>query len=492
MRQSLKVSISLLISVLLFAGFAVLAFSGLFNVLQASFFLPRVEQGYERQIAALGGRIEKYHAANLERFAALARKDFVLSSFAPALSPEVMRQWADALSALRVSAVRVIDADAQKIVFSSLEADAKNQRADRFSYRNYSEVDPSVPAATVVLGPGDEPKLFIDGAQGRLIYSVPVYQASAAGGAQQFKGTALFYLSALDLLADLQLMPQIPVTSVALVQNDGVLLNFSAADMKQVTAALVQLWRDHSAAPSFSGPLTLAGDAGKSQGFLAFAVRLHPGGIASLLVPALVFEMSDLMKGLLLATFFLTVFLIIYLLINLRSDPLDVLRQRVKRFQIQLMTDLIEGPGGADWSKWGRELESRKEEITWQILRGIGRVPRKQKPVIDEYMAKSWNEIIELISRRSQGPPAAAIGAIDISRLESLIRRALQSTSIGQAAQRQAPPKALGAGQGPTSAEGVSPRAPAAPTEVEAVEALAVSDETAAAGEARHWKKLRR
>ncbi len=116
------------------------------------------------------------------------------------------------------------------------------------------------------------------------------------------------------------------------------------------------------------------------------------------------------MKGLLLATFFLTMFLLVYLLLNLRSDPLDVLRQRVKRFQIQLISELVESPGGVDWGKWRREIESRKEEITWQIQRGIGRVSRRQKPVIDDYMTRSWGEIIDLISRRTEAPPTARGG----------------------------------------------------------------------------------
>ncbi len=123
-----------------------------------------------------------------------------------------------------------------------------------------------------------------------------------------------------------------------------------------------------------------------------------------MLVPAGRFEMTDLMKGLLLATFFLTVFLLLYLLLNLRSDPLEVLRQRVKRFQIELITELVESPSGADWGKWRREMEARKDEITWQIQRGIGRVSRRKKPVIDEYMNKSWGEIIDLISRRVETP----------------------------------------------------------------------------------------
>ena len=212
MRQSLKVAISLLVSIVLFAGFCVLAFSGLFDILQANFFLPRVEQGYERQLAILGDRIEKYHAANLERFTTLARKDFVAASFGTNLPADVMRQWADAITLLKVAAVRVLAPDGQRIVFSSLPSDAKDQGPDRFAYRNYGEVEQAVPATAVVLGAGDQPRLFIDGGQGRFLYLVPVYQASEGGAPALFKGTAIFYVDSLDLLKDLQLMPQVPVT----------------------------------------------------------------------------------------------------------------------------------------------------------------------------------------------------------------------------------------------------------------------------------------
>ncbi len=158
-----------------------------------------------------------------------------------------------------------------------------------------------------------------------------------------------------------------------------------------------------------------------------------------MLVPGARFEMTDLMKGLLLATFFFTVFLLLYLLFNLRSDPLEVLRQRVKRFQIQLITELVESPGGADWGKWRRELEARKDEITWQIQRGIGRVSRSKKPIIDEYMTKSWGEILDLISRRVEAPPAPAVAAMDFTRLEALIKTALQNANFALPAARPAP-----------------------------------------------------
>ena len=141
--------------------------------------------------------------------------------------------------------------------------------------------------------------------------SCPVYQASEGGAPALFKGTAIFYVDSLDLLKDLQLMPQVPVTSVVLVQNDGVLLNFNAADPRPVASELAKTWHAHAGGPaSFTSPLALTSEAGKNRSFLSFSLRLTQGGVASLLVDASVFEMTDLMKGLLLGTFFLTVFLI--------------------------------------------------------------------------------------------------------------------------------------------------------------------------------------
>ena len=86
MRQSLKIAISLLASLLLFAGFAVVAFSGLFNILQASFFLPSIERGYQSNLQSVAAVVQDFHAANLEAYRLAAGKDFVAATFSPTLT----------------------------------------------------------------------------------------------------------------------------------------------------------------------------------------------------------------------------------------------------------------------------------------------------------------------------------------------------------------------------------------------------------------------
>jgi hypothetical protein len=163
---------------------------------------------------------------------------------------------------------------------------------------------------------------------------------------------------------------------------------------------------------------------------MVFTAEQDPGGFVSVMVKSGVLEMSRVMKGLLLAVFFFTVFLIVFLLFNLRPDPVEVLSQRIKRFQIQLLEQLMGSQGGSDWERWKKELEARRGEITHQIMRGIGKVSPKQKPEVDAYVSKSWDEIIDLLGRRAEVTTSAAASPIDISRLENLIRQALKNAQF--------------------------------------------------------------
>ncbi len=437
MRQSLKVAISLLASLLLFAGFAVLAFSGLFTVLQASFFLPRIEQGYTAELQTVGETIDSFHKANFVRFSAVAQKDFIARTFAVTLANDTVTAWADMTRQLGIEGVRLIGADGRRILYSSfLDIDVKQPGATSIAFNNYNEDNTAIPADTLVTA-SQRQQVLIDGAREVLVYPVAVAGQGASAG-----GTLVFYVSAKDLFAQLVLSHGLLVDHIALVGTSGLLINGPAVS-PAVEGALATLWSRNPGSASFTDSLVLTGTDGVSSGYRVFAVRLANGGVAGTIYPNGRFEMSDLMKGLLLATFFLTVFLLVYLLLNLRSDPLEVLRQRVKRFQIQLISELVESPGGVDWGKWRREIESRREEITWQIQRGIGRVSRRQKPVIDDYMTKSWGEIIDLISRRSEAPAAPAVGAMDITRLEALIRSALQNASFVLPAATAAPVRAF-------------------------------------------------
>lgn len=337
MRQSLKIAISLLAALLLFAGFAIVAFSGLFNVLQVSFFLPSIERVYQSDMASLAAVVDHFHAANMEAYRLVARKDFVSASFAPAVSDATMKAWSDTTAQLGLFGLRLLGSDGRRIIYSSfLELDVKQRTAGSLAFKNYNEDGTALPADQLLVGPAESPRILIDGARGLFVYCLPV--SSGTAGTQT--GTLAFYVSVKDLLSQLAFSAGFPIDQVTLVGNQGILVNGPPAT-KTVTDALLSVWQRNAGSSSFAGSVVLTAPDGTTAGYRAFNARLSQGGVVSMLVPGARFEMTELMKGLLLATFFFTVFLLLYLLFNLRSDPLEVLRQRVKRFQIQLITELV-------------------------------------------------------------------------------------------------------------------------------------------------------
>ena len=426
MRQSLKIAISLLASLLLFAGFAVFAFSGLFNILQTSFFLPRIEASYRSQLSSLGESIDKFHQTNLLTFQGIAKKDYIAEAFGQSPGASAIQSLKSITTDLQLFGVRLIGPDGKRILFSSfLDIDVKQQTAASTAWKNYNEDGSSLSIADLTTA-AEKGNVLIDDNRSVFVYAVPA--TGTSGGTTQ-TGTLVVYVKANDLLSDLAISNIYPVANIALIGTQGILVGEPSPSPAIVTG-LQAIWSRDTTDESFTAPLSLLSKDGTATGYRVFSARLAHGGLASILIPSVKFEMGDLMKGMLLVTFFLTVFLLIYLILNLRSDPLEVLRQRVKRFQIELISELVESPGGADWGKWRREMEARKEEITWQIQRGIGRVSHKQKPVIDEYMSKSWSEIIELISRRSEAPSPPATSGLDMTRLEALIQAALQNANF--------------------------------------------------------------
>ena len=81
-----KASISLLIAVLLFAAFAVAAFSGLFDVIESNFRNPSLVRGIEASLSKVAEAESGYHRSNLGRFGSILAQDSVRRSFLPNLA----------------------------------------------------------------------------------------------------------------------------------------------------------------------------------------------------------------------------------------------------------------------------------------------------------------------------------------------------------------------------------------------------------------------
>ena len=138
----------------------------------------------------------------------------------------------------------------------------------------------------------------------------------------------------------------------------------------------------------------------------------------------------DITQIILLVSFFLTTYLIIFLLFNFRQDPLTVVQNRLKRLQISLIEQFYERKTEADWARWIRELESRREEIRALLKRGIKTDSSNENGEMDILINRSWDELLEILGSR-RNPPVPQ--ELDEEKIASILNKLLAARTNASA-----------------------------------------------------------
>ena len=146
MRASLKITLSLLISVILFSGFALLAYSGLFSIIESYFFQPRIKSEYQARVSALREKVIRYHDTNRERYRSQLQSEFITRSFQDQQVKEDIDQRDRYFTKLKEEFpnflfCRLVGAVDRRIHFSSLELDIKEKRDQRVIYHDLRELE---------------------------------------------------------------------------------------------------------------------------------------------------------------------------------------------------------------------------------------------------------------------------------------------------------------------------------------------------------------
>jgi hypothetical protein len=121
---SQKISVSLLISVLLFAGFSALAFTGLFSLVETRFYNPAVAKGLSRDAEADATSVGEFLEELRDRFSAVLEEGSVKRSFLPNQGAEDIFERTKLFGTLMESlpglqSVRFVDAAGKRLHFST-------------------------------------------------------------------------------------------------------------------------------------------------------------------------------------------------------------------------------------------------------------------------------------------------------------------------------------------------------------------------------------
>ncbi|MDR1654762.1 MAG: hypothetical protein LBR96_02095, partial [Treponema sp.] len=132
MTATQKAALSLLISVFLFAGFTVLAFSGLFDLVETRFYNPSIVRSLSNEVEKDAETVDSFFGSLTGHFAATLSEPAVQRSFLPNQSGQDILERSRVYGVLMeelggLQSVRFVDSGGIRIHFSTSPRDIFNQ-----------------------------------------------------------------------------------------------------------------------------------------------------------------------------------------------------------------------------------------------------------------------------------------------------------------------------------------------------------------------------
>jgi hypothetical protein len=452
---SQKAALSLLITVVLFAGFTVLAFTGLFDLIESRFYNPSIVSSLTGEVHGNAQVVDKFITELENSFSRTLQEDSVKRSFLPNQSAEDIFERSRIYGMLLESVagfqgVRFIDTGGTRIHYSTYQADILRQDRLSTAYHNYADGD--FPYSRIASSDQAALRLIFDDAGNRIFFSLPFYDSFDV-----FRGTALFSLSIRAVAERLTGEGRIRAGENISIVSDpvGIVLGVPPVSESALIPGIAAVWDE--------GILSLTSmDSVSGISLALLSTKTSHGFFLGSLINESRFVFPQLMRIILLAAFFLTVYLTVFLLFNLRQDSLTIVQDRLKQLQISLIEQYYDRKNDIDWGHWSRELEQRREEIRGELKQGIktkpkGKTGKDGKDDIDVLIDKSWDELLNVIAGRRD-----KASVIDEEKLQTILNRVLSaSASIPAPAPAPSPVRA----QTPPAAEEVEELRDAEPAE---------------------------
>ena len=433
MRTGAKIAVSTLISLFLFTGLTVASYAGLFSILENRFYAPSIIKNYSDQGERAARILDSWHSDNVAAFSTFTANEAVTRSLLPNQSSQdifdrtnlagTLMAGTRGLEGIRIidsgESIRENDTGNRRIHFSTFTQDILRKEDFLISWKQYGRDDADIPFARIARSDGDSARLILDTERDRYLYTFPFYDSYGT-----WRGTAVFYVSARvavqkligEGLLRLSDHPVLIATEDSLVY--GAVTGMPSAGRDFLTNVIIDRWtKNDLAADRIVG-------TGES-GWVLVSKKAGEWGIYGQLVDEQLFSFPKSVRTLFLAVSFLTMFLVIFLLFNLKQDEMVIIRSRIRRFQVNLMEELMETDEEQQWEELRKNLTGKKREFNDRIKRGFGRrVKRKHSEAIDQLLDKSWEEILTAIGRKEH---TQKIGTEEI-RL--MLEQVLQNNAI--------------------------------------------------------------
>ena len=446
MTTGQKNAVSLLVSLVLFATFSMVAYSGLFSFIETRFYQPAKIQQIRQKLDGISDCYDSYISSIFQKIETYCESKEFFSYMEQQASDSLVRDRTRLTGELfnsipALSGIRIVDVNGRNVHFSTFSADFLRNSENLRSYRNYLDLknplqQPEIPFEKIsfsnILSDGKNDRkyrFFADSECDRLIISLPVYDSYKV-----LKASAVFYLNSMDFNRELLKTNIVAVSDSSDFLNladgksglYGYVFGLPVAGRQMLENLVLASWQTTG-----DGPERLAS---YENGFwVLFSSRKSSFAVISGVYRDEIFAMPYSVRILLLVCAFISLFLVVCLLVSLKHDDLVVIRSRIRRFQFAVVNEYLNDKMEIDWKATAKSIYDRKGEISDSIRRSLGkRRLKKYSREIDELLEKSWNEIFNVLNVRSGAEIAASATEKlkDTAELRQMLEEILSNTSI--------------------------------------------------------------
>ena len=470
MTSGQKTAVSLLISVVLFAAFVVAAFTGLFSVIDARFYEPGKISQIQKHLDTVSENFNEYIETLESRFGknenSFLKQTCVQSYIENQPSDEVIRERSKLSGDLfsqtpGLLGMRLIDKNGSSVHFSTFSSDVLNRTSEIVSYKNYTDAITLTGEKEIPFDKISSPdsygtngvvcKTVFDGRDNRIILSFPYYDSYKA-----YRGTFVFYVNANDfnrVLLSKKIITFGDTGSLVSGLNfeeekketeykSGFVFGIPAVGKKIFEQEILSRWEKGLFAPekivykssedSFAiQEYDAAFENKKSDNnywVLVSSTKADFGYIGGI-YPDEMFAMPDAVKILLLICIFVTLFLVVFLAVNLKQDDMVVIRERIRRLQLGIVSEYLKKKENVDWQVVSGKIAERRQDVTLEIIRSLGRKAKKHDKEVNELINRSWDELLAAMSVQVRKENNEN-GLTNAAEIKSMLEELLSSGNI--------------------------------------------------------------
>lgn len=450
MTSGQKVAFSLLAALALFAVFVMSLNSRLFTELETRFYaqakieentgqLDKISESCDSYISEILSLIEKGENAWVKN--AAVRSYYVQN---PSESDvNVRRRLTESLfsdiSALQ--GIRIVDKNGRNVHYSSFDdTDLLKQSGITKVYKNYNDIIKDageIPFKTLQkITSETKAVLLCDESRGCLIISVPFCWVDGI-----YSGLALFYLNMHEIEKTLITREVISLgQSLTLYSDDdyngGLLLNLPHGKKNDFRLPVLNYWKTRSGQQPEK--LLAIPEGG-------FYLGLSSNRIGKIRVSAVytsdIFELSTEFRVLIYICIFISILLIVFLIFSFFRDPMVTLKKRIKKIQLEIIENYIDGKEKREWGEVARHLRVRRNDLSDDIIKSLHVHSKKHRKELSEYLDKNWDEIFAIFDTKAgasgttaqagaaAGGPAELTGA-SIAEIRRMLEEVLANRNL--------------------------------------------------------------